>query len=126
MYAPLEDKVSAYGELEASTLEAELQEALPPAPAASASPAAPGAAAPEDAEAAVSRLSASIRPAFAALHAAVERWDGWSCGEEAGVWLTGWRMLRRLRITTGGVQPSLARGRRGSRLGRSMNDELPV
>ncbi|KXZ47642.1 hypothetical protein GPECTOR_34g801 [Gonium pectorale] len=81
VYAPLEDKVTAYGELEANTLEVELRDALPPAPAA-AGAAAPAGAVPDDAEAAVSRLSASIRPAFAALHAAVERCNALTGGSE--------------------------------------------
>ncbi|PNW86446.1 hypothetical protein CHLRE_02g086700v5 [Chlamydomonas reinhardtii] len=76
VYAPLEDKVAAYGELEAAQLAADLRAALPPAAAAAA------AAAGDEAEGAVSRLATSIRPAFAALHAAVERCNALTGGSE--------------------------------------------
>ncbi|GLC36637.1 hypothetical protein PLESTM_000483600 [Pleodorina starrii] len=83
VYGPLEDKVAAYGELEATQLEADLRAALPPPPPASATPGgAPAAAAPEDPDAAVARLAGSIRPAFTALHAAVERCNALTGGSE--------------------------------------------
>ncbi|KAG2435213.1 hypothetical protein HXX76_007296 [Chlamydomonas incerta] len=79
VYAPLEDKVAAYGELEAAQLAADLRTALPPATAAAA---AATAAAGDEAEGVVPRLAASIRPAFAALHAAVERCNALTGGSE--------------------------------------------
>ncbi|GFR44476.1 hypothetical protein Agub_g5739, partial [Astrephomene gubernaculifera] len=73
LYAPLEDKVAAYGELEAAQLQADMRAAL-------------GAAGVEggegDAGAVVSRLAGSIRPAFAALHAAVDRCNALTGGSE--------------------------------------------
>ncbi|KAG2489551.1 hypothetical protein HYH03_012002 [Edaphochlamys debaryana] len=73
VFAPLEDKVAAYGELEAAQLAADLRAALPPQG---------GPAGGEDAEGAVARLAGSIRPAFAALHAAVERCTALTGGSE--------------------------------------------
>ncbi|GLI65717.1 hypothetical protein VaNZ11_009313 [Volvox africanus] len=79
VYGPLEDKIAVYGELEAAQLEADLRTALqpPPAPA----PGSTGAAV-EEPEAAVSRLASSIRPAFGALYAAIERCNALTGGSE--------------------------------------------
>ncbi|GIL79342.1 hypothetical protein Vretimale_16532 [Volvox reticuliferus] len=79
VYGPLEDKVTAYGELEAAQLEDDLRTALQPSPA---PPPGSAGAAVEEPEAAVSRLASSIRPAFAALHAAVERCNALTGGSE--------------------------------------------
>ncbi len=61
--------MAAYGELEAAQLAADLKAALPQPP--QGSPGQPGG---EETEAAVHRLAGSIKPAFEALHGAVERW----------------------------------------------------